>query len=443
MNKKWEISRRTMLKSAGAMLALPMLEAMEPAVARAQSMGAGPPRRLLAYYIPDGIAMDSWTPGQVGANWTTTPILQPLEALKSDLLVLTGIGNRPAFPDGPGDHASGTGAFLTAAHPFKTEGANIMNGISMDQVAANALMGKTLFPSLELGSDGGGATGDCDSGYSCAYARNIAWAGPTTPLAKDTNPVVVFDRLFAGRDPRATAEEQRKRKLYKQSILDYVLGEATTLKGKLGKTDQRKIDEYLTGVRELEMRLSSMETGAMCTADRPMSSNDFRTRVSLMNDLMVLAFQCDLTRVITFMLGNAGDNRAFDFLGVPEQHHDLSHHMGDASKIAKLAIIDTWEVQQLADLLTKMKAVMEPDGTLLDNSLVFFSSEIEDGNSHSHLNLPIILAGKGGGAVRPGRHVRYSGDPPVANLFISMLASVGVNVTSFGDDGTGPLPNLT
>lgn len=421
------------------MVALPMLEAMAPSVARAQ---AAAPKRMLAYYVPCGIVMNAWTPAATGASWALTPILTPLAPVKDDVLVLSGLANRPARPDGPGDHASGTGAFLTASHPFKTEGANIRNGISVDQVAANAIGAATLFPSLQLGSDGGGSTGDCDSGYSCAYARNISWASATTPLAKDTNPSVVFDRLFQGRDPAATAEQQRKRKLYKQSVLDFVLDDATRLKAKLGKTDKSKLDEYLTGVRALETRLQMDDQGNACTATRPDSSTDYRARVTAMTDLMVLAFQCDLTRVITFMLGNAGNNRSYDFIGVPEQHHDLSHHQGDPEKLTKLQAIDTWELEQVASLVQKLKDVREGEGTLLDSSVVFFSSEIEDGNSHSHFNLPVLLAGRGGGRIQPGRHVRYGGDVPIANLFISMLDIVGAPVATFGDDGTGPLPDL-
>lgn len=443
MKKSWMISRRTFLRGAGAMIGLPALEAMYPAMAHAQGMGASP-RRILAWYIPCGIHMAHWTPSTTGAGYAPTRILQPLfdAGVSGDVNILTGLANRPARPDGPGDHASGTGAFLTAAHPFKTEGENIMNGISMDQVAANAIGSATPFASLQLGSDGGGSTGDCDSGYSCAYARNISWAGPSTPLAKDTNPGVVFDRLFAGRDPLATAEQQRKRKLYKKSILDFVQDDAERLKAKLGRTDQRKMDEYLTGVRELETRLDMTNEGPVCAGDRPDDSTDFVDRVNNMVDVMVLAMKCDLTRVISFMMGNAGSNRAYGFIGVPEQHHELSHHQDNPVNFEKLTLIDTWEVSMFASLLAKMKAVVEPDGTLLDNSAVFFSSEIEDGNSHSHFNMPIILAGRGGGTINTGRHVRYNGEPPVANLFVSMLSTVGVSVPSFGDS-TGPLGNLT
>jgi len=434
------LSRRTFLQGAGTALALPFLEAMLPRRAHAQMEV---PKRLLAFYVPNGIVMNEWTPSATGADYALTRILAPLAPHKDELLVLSGISNLPARPDGPGDHASGTGAFLTAAHPFKTEGSNIRNGISMDQVLANAIGDATRFPSLQLGSEGGSSTGGCDSGYSCAYARNISWAGPSTPLAKEVNPQAVFDRLFAGDDPGATMAAQRKRQLYKQSVLDFVKEDARALKTKLGKTDRGKLEEYETGVRELEQRLQTPLPAPTCTPGaRPGAGGDYRDAVRAMCDLMVLAFQCDRTRVITYMLGNAGSNRVYRHLGISEGHHQISHHQGLAENLSRLVSIDIWELEQLAYLLGRMKAVVEPNGTLLDNSLVFFSSEIEDGNAHRHTNLPIILAGRAGG-IRPGRHVRYSGGPPIANLFISMLGALGVPTTSFGLDGTAALGQLT
>ncbi len=441
--KRWEIDRRTLLRGAGALMALPLLEQMLPSVARAQAAGAPPPRRLVAFYVPCGIHMQKWTPAQTGANYDLTPTLQPLAPYKSKFLVLSGLANMPARPDGPGDHASGTGAFITSAHPFKTEGTDIRNGVSMDQVAANHLRQFTKFPSLELGTDPGGTTGNCDSGYSCAYATNISWSGPSTPMPKETNPSQVFSRLFAGFDPAATQAQIQKRKAYKQSIIDFVRADAQQLQQKLGATDRRKMDEYLTSVRELELRLQAVDGGPVCEPGvAPGAPGDIRDRTKAMLDLIALAFQCDQTRVVTFMLGNAGSNRVFNFLGLSGGHHSYSHHQSSQENFDALATIDRWEVEQLAYLFGKLDAIQEADGTVLDNSLVFFSSEIEDGNAHRHTNMPIIVGGRGGGAVTSGRHVTYSGNPPVANLFISMLASVGVNAPSFGIDSTGPLPQL-
>ena len=445
MKKSWEISRRTFLRGIGASIALPALDVMAPSMARAQSMGMSDPTRLLAFYVPNGIVMNQWTPTDAGSNYVLPPILQPLSNVKDDLLVLTGIANEPARPDGPGDHASGTGSFLTAAHPFKTEGRDIENGISMDQVAANAIGAQTTFPSLQLGSEGGSSVGNCDSGYSCAYARNISWAGPATPLPKDIYPHAVFDRLFGGFNAEEDMAARARRLRYKQSVLDFVKDDATRLQAKLGKSDKLKMDEYLTSLREVETRLQSMvpEPSSCVPGDRPAMAGDVRDQVRAMCDLMVLAFQCDLTRVITYMLGNAGSNRVYNFLGIGDGHHQISHHQGNATNISQLTSIDIWEIEQLAYLLERMKSVQEGESNLLDNSLVFFSSEIEDGNSHSHYNLPIILAGRGGGVINTGRHVVYNDDPPIANLFISMLQTVGVQLSSFGLEGTGPLANLT
>jgi hypothetical protein len=311
----------------------------------------------------------------------------------------------------------------------------------MDQVAANAIGGETLFKSLQLGTDGGGSTGDCDSGYSCAYARNISWADENTPLAKEVNPQAVFDRLFAGRDPAASAEAARKKKLYRLSILDYVKESATELNGKLGKTDRQKIDEYLTGVRELERRIGMLEEEPVCQGERPGAPGTYEERVRIMSDLIVTAFSCDLTRVVSFMLGNAGSNHVYGELGIRDGHHQISHHQGNPANHEQLTTIDTWEVAQLAYLLERMKAVQEGESNLLASSLVFFSSEIEDGDTHSHYNMPILLAGRGGGAVLSGRHLRAE-DRKVSELFISMLNITGVNVQTFGD-GDRPLDGLT
>jgi Protein of unknown function (DUF1552) len=426
------LSRRTLLRGAGTLVALPLFEAMMPNLARAQ---AATPRRFMAFYVPCGIRMDRWTPTATGAGYTLTSILSGQDpSVKEDVLVLTGLANRPARPDGPGDHASGTGAFLTCAHPFKTEASNIKNGISVDQVLANAWRGKTRFPSLELGIDGGGASGNCDSGYSCAYARNISWASETQPLSKETNPQSLFDRLFGGLDPAASMAAVAKRKLYRTSVLDAVKGDATRLKTKLGKTDQRKLDEYQTGLRELETRINSAPTEQVCLpGQRPAGSVDIRDKTRVMLDLIAWAFQCDLTRVATFMLQNAGSGYTYNFLGLNDGHHSYSHHGGAAANLDALEKIGTWEVQQFAYLLRKLKAIAEPDGSVLDNSTVFFSSEIEDGDSHSHFNMPVLVAGKAGGALTSGRHLRYSDQPSVANLFLSTLRNYGLADASFGD----------
>ena len=434
-------SRRAFLGSASAVIALPWLESALPrGIARAQ---AAIPTRFLGYYVPCGIVMKDWTPGTEGADYDLPPILEPLLDIKSAVSVLTGLSNRPARPDGPGDHASGTGAFLTIAHPYKTEGADIKNGISLDQRLADQLGADTSLRSLQVGIDGGGSAGGCDSGYSCAYARNVSWSGPQTPLPKLTDPAVVFDRLFAGFDNQASAADLARRLRQNTSVLDHVLADAQKLAMRLGSRDQHKLDEYMTGVRELEKRLQDGSTGPMCDpGERPMSDLAYQEHVRVMTDLMVLGFQCDVTRFTTFMLGNAGSGRTYDFLGVSGGHHDLSHHQGDAAKLASLTTIGTWEVEQLVYLLTQMQAVDEGGESLLDHSVVFFSSEIEDGDTHAHTNMPILLAGGGSGAFSPGRHMRFDGDLSVGNLFVSILQAFGLPDTTFGDDGDAPLAGL-
>lgn len=442
---KFTLSRRTLLRGAGASLALPWLEAMLPKGALAQNMA---PKRFLAFYVPCGIRMNRWTPAATGATWALTPILAPLgqrgqdPSIQGDVNVITGLSNRPARPDGPGDHASGTGAFITARHPFKTESTNIRNGISLDQVFANAWRAQTRFASLETGTDGGGSSGNCDSGYSCAYARNIAWASETQPLAKETNPQVLFDRLFGGLDPNQSQQMVEKRKRLKQSVLDAVKADADALKPRLGKTDQRKLDEYQTGVRELERRVQSEQPMTVCTpGGRPATVGDLRDRTRVMLDLLVWAFRCDLTRSATFMLQNAGSGYVFNFLGLTDGHHSYSHHGGSATNLDAIERINVWELEQFAYLVRALKAAPEGTGSVLDNSLVFFSSEIEDGDSHSHDNMPILVAGRGGGRVQTGRHLRFTGAPSVANLFLSMTDALGAPQTSFGDS-TGLLPGF-
>jgi hypothetical protein len=437
--KRFKVSRRLFLGGAGAVLALPMLESAMPRPVRADD---GIARRFLAFYVPNGIHMQAWTPSAVGPNYELTPILSPLEDVKSKLLVLTGLDNTPGQPEGPGDHAGGTSAFLTCRHVVKTEGADIKNGISVDQVIANEVGKLTRIPSMQLGTDGGSSSGGCDSGYSCAYTRNVSWASETQPLSKTVSPQVVFDQLFAGLDPEATEAEKAKRLLYRTSILDYVLAEATSLSPKLGSTDKRKLEEYMDGVRELELKLDK-GAGPVCTPiDKPPSDLDYPAKVKLMCDLMALAFQCDATRVITFMIRNAGSGMSHDFVGAPGSHHDISHHNSDPVKYDLLTKIDTWEVAQLAYLLKKLDTIQEGTGTVLDNTAVFFSSEIADGNQHGHKNMPVVLAGGLGGAITPGRHVKYDNGPAMANLFIAIMNGFGMGNMTFGDNGTGPLPQL-
>jgi hypothetical protein len=437
MSRIKTLSRRSFLGGAGVMVSLPLLEAMIPTRA-AEAGGAMTAKRLLCWYAPCGIHMQAWTPSATGPGYELTPILQPLAALKSEILVISGLDNAPGESEGPGDHASGTSGFLTCTHVTKSE-STITNGTSVDQVYAQHIAAQTVISSLQLGIEGGGNAGGCDSGYSCAYSRNISWVG-NTPLSKLTSPSTAFDLLFSGFDPGASAMELAQRKTNRLSVLDYTRADAEKLDLRLGMSDRIKLEEYLDSVRDLELKVQADDAAPACeVGPNPGEPADITAHIQVMCDVMVKAFECDRTRSISFMMANAGSNRSYAFLGHPNGHHEYSHHNDDPANFAALQAIDTWEIEQLAYLLGRMASIVEPDGsTLLDSSMVTFSSEIEDGNSHAHTNLPIIVAGGGGGTLPVGEHVSYP-DQPIANLFIDMLQKLGVDIDTFGDDGTGPL----
>jgi hypothetical protein len=437
MGKPLQISRRTVLKGLGACVALPWLEAMLPRTAFGAPATA-PPLRTAFIYVPNGKNMAAWTPDDEGAGYEMKPTMEPLRALKDDFLVLTGLTADKARPhgDGPGDHARAMSAWLTGRQARKTDGADIRIGISADQVAANAVGQATRFPSLEIGCEGGKNAGGCDSGYSCAYSSNLSWRGEATPNPKEINPKLLFDRLFSTA-PKGDGNAARSDR-YKQSVLDFVAEDAKTLESTLGSTDQRKMDEYLTGVRELELRIAKAPPAAEVGAnkiDRPTGiPRDYQEHNRLMADLLALAFQADLTRIATFVYANDGSNRSYkDDLNFGEGHHDLSHHQGNAEKLAKIQKINAFHISQFAYLLGKLKAVKEGDKTLLDSCMIAYGSGISDGNRHNHDDLPILLAGRAGGSIKPGRHVKYAKETPLTNLYMSMLDRMGVKVDAFGD----------
>ncbi len=445
MKKHLRISRRTVLHGLGAAVALPWLEAMAPASPFGVP-AARPPVRMAFLYVPNGVVVPQWTPAQEGAAFELSPILQPLTPVKDKLLVLTHLAHRKAFAngDGPGDHARAMATFLTGCQARKTSGADIKVGISVDQVAAQKLGKATRFASLEVGCEQNRDAGSCDSGYSCAYSNNLSWRGESTPNYKEIDPRLVFDRLFgtAGKvDPNRDRSD-----LYRKSVLDFVADDAADLKRKLGANDQRKLDEYLVGVREIEQRLAkaapTVEVGNVAYA-RPVgfSREKYQDHLRLMADMLVLAFQADLTRIATFVFANDSSNRSYRFLDVPEGHHDLSHHNNDKAKLAKIQKINGFHVSQLAYLLTRLDEIKEGDGTLLDNAMIVYGSGISDGNRHNHNELPVLLAGKGGGTLKTGRHVRYPKDTPMTNLFLTMLDRVGASVDAIGDS-TGRLTGL-
>ena len=442
-----KISRRTVLRGLGTVMALPMLEAMAPAASPATRAGAAAfPNRMAFLYVPNGIHMSAWTPAEAGPLGKLPATLEPLAAVKDELLVLTGLAqeNGKAKGDGAGDHARSLASFLTGTHPLKTDGANIRAGVSVDQVAARAVGKYTRFSSLELGIERGALSGNCDSGYSCAYSSNISWRSPTTPMAKEINPRLVFERLFA--DEVHGGPHLAKRRRYKQSILDFVAEDAGRLQARLGTTDRRKIDEYMTSVRELEIRVANAGKPIdldLSAVERPTGiPDDHQEHIRLMLDLMVLAFQGDVTRIATFMYANEASNRSHPTIGVPEAHHQVSHHGNDPKKQAKIQKIDHFHVTQLAYFLTKLKAIPEGDGTLLDHSMIVYGSGIGDGNRHNHDDLPILMAGRGGGSFETGRHVKLGTQTPLNNLYLSMLEGMGVPVDSLGDS-TGKLSKLS
>ncbi len=441
-----KLSRRTVLRGLGVSLALPWLEATSTVV-KAAAVGSSP-TRMAFIFVPNGVVMNNWVPKTEGYGFKFPPILEPLAAVQNELLVITGLTHDKGREngDGAGDHARSASVFLTGAQPRKTDGEHIRSGISVDQLAAQAVGQKTRFSSLELGVDPGRMAGNCDSGYSCAYSSNISWSSESTPVGKEVNPRLVFERLFAGGKPSEIDKSQQQRTTLQKSVLDFIADDAKRLQTKLGRNDNRKLDEYMTGVREVERRLGTKTAKPLdVEVDYAIPDGipgDYQDHMRMMCDLMVLAFQTDSTRIATMMFANAGDNKNYRKIGVPDGHHDLSHHGDNPEKLEKISKINRFQVEQLSYLLQKMKSIREGERTLLDNSMVVYGSGISDGNRHNHDNLPILLAGSGGGSIETGRHLRYDLETPVCNLFMSMLDRMGVNAPFIGDS-TGRLPGLS
>ncbi|MCA9013934.1 MAG: DUF1552 domain-containing protein [Planctomycetaceae bacterium] len=438
------LKRRTFLKGIGTTMALPLLEIMQPheSLVSAAAVAGKPPVRTAYIFFPNGVIGPSWMPTTTGKEYQLPKSLKPLESVKSDINVISGLAqiNARALGDGAGDHARCASVYLTSAHPTKTSGADIKAGISVDQVAAQQVGHQTRLPSLELGLVRGRNAGQCDSGYSCAYSSNISWRTPTTPTAKEIVPKLAFERLFGGGEER---EKQRARHLKdRQSILDLVKHDADQLKKQLGKNDKRKIDEYFSSVREIEVRIERSTTQEKIKPPEMQLPDgipsELQEHVRLMYDLLVLAFQTDTTRIATFMVGNAGSNRTYPMVGVNSGHHELSHHRDDVKKIADIQKIDEYLVSQFAYFLNRLKSTPEGNSNLLDNSMICYGSAIGDGNRHTHHDLPIILAGKGGGTIKTGFHHQVPTETPLSNLFVSMLDRAGAPVQSFGDS-TGRL----
>lgn len=441
------LSRRTVLRGLGTSLSLPILEAMLPgsAWAAARKPSGKLPLRLAFAYSPNGIHMPDWTPSSEGRDFKLPWTLEPLSSLRGQLSVLTGLAHKKANAngDGGGDHARAMTTFLTGAQARKTSGADIHAGVSADQIAARAIGKRTRLPSLEIGAEAGGQSGSCDSGYSCAYSSTIAWRSETQPVPKETDPRLIFERLFENGRPDESETARARRALVGRSVLDFVLEDAKRLNRSLGAADQRKLDEYLSAVRELERRIERPGSSATGVGfKKPEETPEtYKEHLRLLADLLVLSFQTDQTRVATFVFANEGSNRNYAFLGVPEGHHELSHHGNDPAKHEKLKKINRFHVEQFAYLLDRLRNVKEAEGTLLDNCMVLYGSGIGDGNRHDHEDLPLLLAGGGAGTLSPGRHVRFEKGTPATNLHVSLLTRLGVGVDGLGDS-TGMLDGI-
>lgn len=437
------ISRRTLLRGIGASVALPLLDAMAPALKAAPA----PIRRAAFLYTPNGIIMQDWTPAAEGAGFEFTPTLKPLEPFREHVLVLTGLKhhNGEALGDGAGDHARAGASWLTGVHPKKTEGADIHNAVTVDQILAKEIGGDTTLPSLELGLEDVRMAGNCDSGYSCAYSNTVAWSTPTTPLPYETNPRAVFGRLFGDgetTDPAARAIQSRE----DRSILDFVLADASRISSSLGAADRSKLSDYLDAVREIERRIHQAELNNAAAAPLPALDRPdgipptFEEHIQLLFDLVTVAFQADRTRVVTLMYSREGGNRTYPQIGVPDAHHGLSHHQNDPAKMARLQRIDQHHVDMLSRFAGRLASAKDGDGSLLDHSTVVYGCSLSDSNRHLHFNLPVAVIG--GANFRGGRHIRYDKGTPMTNLYLTMLDGFGVHPEKIGDS-TGKLEHLT
>ncbi|MEQ9409380.1 MAG: DUF1552 domain-containing protein [Fuerstiella sp.] len=421
-------------------MALPMLDIMQPAAAAAKN-AATPPTRMAFIFFPNGAIMDRWKPQGEGKDFQLSDSMQSLQQHREDLLIMSGLTQHHARAngDGGGDHARNASAFLTGAQPRKTAGADIEVGISIDQAAAKIVGDRTRLPSLELGIERGRNAGSCDSGYSCAYSTNISWKAPNTPNAKEINPRLAFERIFG--TPDAAAQLERRNR-FRKSILDFVGDDAARLQQKLGGNDRQKLDEYFTSVREIEQRIdraNHLRPVEIPEMDLPEGvPPQLSEHLRLMYDIMLLAFQTDSTRIATFMVGDAGCNRSYHEVDVKNGHHELSHHRDDQEKKDQIARIDRYLVDQFASFLTRLKNVKEGESNLLHNSMILYGSAISDGNRHQHHDLPIVLAGRGGGTIDSGRVLNLPNETPLNNLFLAMSERVGAPISELGDS-TEPL----
>jgi hypothetical protein len=423
---------------------LPFLDAMTPALARASA--TKPPVRMAFVYVPNGIDMRHWNPDYEGPLAALPRILQPLDSFKRDITLLSNLthNNGRALLDGAGDHGRCCAAYLTGIQPRKSA-VDIKSGISCDQIVANRIGHLTRYPSLEVGLEDSRQAGDCDSGYSCAYTNNLAWRSETQPLPPVLDPRALFERLF-GSGPNLSPEARARRSRLQKSILDYVTEDTRKLQSDLGPTDRRKLDEYLGSIRSIEKQIEKAEHDN-AQIDPGMEKPygvpaDFAEHFKLMTDMITVAFQADLTRVVTFLVTREGSSRAYREIGIPDGHHPLTHHMNNPAMMEKVAQINAYHTRQFAAWLEKLKASAEGDGSLLDNSMIVYGAGLSDGNRHLHDDLPTLIAGRGGNSIQPGRRLVFRRETPMANLFLSMMDRMGVPAEHFGD-ATGRLDGLS
>ncbi len=436
------LPRRAILRGIGATVALPFLDAMTPAFA---GPAAKAPVRMAFVYVPNGIDMRNWTPDYEGKLAALPRILKPLEPHKEDVMLLSNLTHNTgrALLDGAGDHGRCCGSYLTGVQVKKST-TDIHSSVSMDQLVARQLGGATRFPSLEIGLEDARQSGDCDSGYSCAYTNNLAWRSETQPLPPILDPRALFERLFG--DGVALSPEARVRQAkYRRSILDFVTEDTRKLQGGLGPTDKRKLDEYLSSIREVERQIERAEKDN-AQIDPHMEKPygvpaDFAEHFQLMTDMVTIAFQADLTRVLTFLVTHEGTSRAYREIGISDGHHPLTHHRNQEDLMEKVAQINCYHMEQFAKWVTKLKAVREGERTLLDNSMIVYGAGLSDGNRHLHEDLPTLIAGRAGGAIKSGRRVVYRRETPMCNLFLTMMDTMGTKMEHFGD-ATGKLVGL-
>ena len=445
---KKRLSRRAVLRGAGATLALPLLDAMVPALTALSQTAASPARlrRLGVFYVPNGMSMGYWWPQAEGPVTDLPPTLRSLQSLKDRVLLMGGLADKPAdLMEGGGDHARSAGTFLTATTFKLTTGADVYAATSMDQVAAQELGKETQLTSLELGIESNAMLGTCDGGSSCAYTNTISWRNPTTPLPVERDPRAVFERLFGTSGSTDTAA--RLARLERdRTIIDAVSGELKRLEQTLGTGDRIKVSEYIDSVRDVERRIQTAESQSgreLPLVDEPAGiPDDFATHAKLQMDLLALAYQTDLTRVSTFMLAKEVSGRAYPEIGVSDSHHPLSHHQDEAAKLERLHMVNEYHFQQFAHLVKQLAETPEGDGTLLDHTALLYGTGISDSNTHFHDDLPVAVVGGQASGIRGGRYVRHEEGTPIANLYVSLLDRLGVHVDSFGDS-TGRVETLT